>query len=221
MNSAIAEKSATMRMAIVGCDYVKGLGLAQLLSPAGYIDVVGSSADSDEILGLMARQPIDLVLLDVAMGEAELTLTCKAVSAEPSPPTIVIMGNVPDELGEYLVGCGASAILRSETISEDLPVALRIIYRGGALILSDAARRAVKSRSVFLDKIHLKRFECLNAREQRVAEGVTAGMTNIALASSLHVSEATVKLLVSTVMSKLGVGNRVQIAVVVTKAQAS
>lgn len=208
-------------MAVVGCDYVTALGLAQLLQPASFIDVLGSCSDCDEILELLADHPLDLVLLDVAMGEQELTLSCKALSNTPYPPTIVIMGDVPEDIGQYLIGCGASAILRNETISEDLPTALRMIHRGGALILSDTARRAIKSRSVFLDKIHLKRFDDLNAREQRVAEGVTSGLTNSQLASSLHISEATVKLLVSNVMNKLGVGNRVQIAVVVTKAQAT
>jgi len=51
-----------------------------------------------------------------------------------------------------------------------------------------------------------------------VAEGVAEGKTNLELAADMHVSEATVKLLVSNVMNKLGVDNRVQVAVIATKA---
>ncbi|MEV8144281.1 LuxR C-terminal-related transcriptional regulator [Specibacter sp. NPDC078709] len=59
----------------------------------------------------------------------------------------------------------------------------------------------------------------LLSRERVVAQGVAEGMTNGELASSMHMSEATVKLLVSNIMTKVGASKRVQIAVAVAKAR--
>lgn len=63
------------------------------------------------------------------------------------------------------------------------------------------------------------RFDSRNAREIVVAQGVTEDSRNVQLASSMHMSEATVKLIVSNIMTKLGASKRVQIAVAVTKAR--
>lgn len=218
MNLGLAEKTATLRMAVLGCDYVTGLGLAQLLHRADFIDMVKSAADSAELLAVMEDAPVDLVLVDAGIRAESLAHACRALSHRVDSPTIVVMGDVPYEMAESLVFEGVSAILNHGLLAEDLPVALRMIHRGGALLLSDNAREAIMARSSTFNPNHRIRYDSLNTRERVVAQGVAEGMTNGELAASMHMSEATVKLLVSNVMNKLGASNRVQVAVVVTKA---
>ena len=117
-----------------------------------------------------------------------------------------------------LVFDGVSAVLHNGVIAQDLPVVLRMVHRGGALLVSDEARAALMARHTGHDVDQRTRCEALNSRERTVAIGIAEGLTNVQLASSMCLSEATVKLLVSNIMNKLGVTNRVQIAVAITKA---
>lgn len=213
------EKTRTLRMALVGCDYITGLGLSQLLRGADFIDVAGFGADAEEVLQLMAAGPVDMVLIDASMQAAELAQTCRSLNQLPVPPTVVVMGDVPFDLAESLVFSGVCAFLNQGLLAEDLPVGLRMIHRGGALLVNRSARETLMKRSRSFDASQRTRFESLNPRERIIAQGVAEGSTNVQLAGSMHMSEATVKLIVSNIMTKLGVSNRVQIAVAVTKAR--
>ncbi|MBP2414110.1 DNA-binding NarL/FixJ family response regulator [Arthrobacter stackebrandtii] len=219
MNAGIAEKTGNLRMAVVGSDYITGLGLTQLLDQAPFITNVGSVATAGQVLAMADEWPVDLVLVDAAIQGQDLAAACRSLIESENPPTVVVMGEVPFNVAESLVLCGVTAFLNPGLVAEDLPVALRLIQRGGAILLSDAAREALVARGRSFDTAHRSRYETLNAREKVVAEGVAEGKTNLELAADMHVSEATVKLLVSNVMNKLGVCNRVQVAVIATKAR--
>lgn len=218
MSMVIAENATTLRMAVVGCDYITSLGLEQLLSGADFIDVVGSVPKAEDMMELVTGESLDLVLVDAGIPESALFQTCRTLKNLESSPTVVVMGDVPFHVAESLVFEGVRAILHHGVIAQDLPVALRMIHTGGALLLSTLARDTLLDRGRSVCPQLRANFGTLNNRERVVAEGIAEGMTNSELAGSMHLSEATVKLLVSHVMNKLGVSNRVQIAVAVTKA---
>lgn len=217
MNAGIAEKTVTLRMAVVGCDYITGLGLTQLLVQAEFIDVRARVSNSSEMLAVMSTEAVDLVLVDATIQGENLALTCRSLIETDNPPIVVVMGEVPFDVAEALVFAGVTAFLHPGLIAEDLPVALRMIQRGGAILLSDVAREALMARGASLDVHRRSSYDTLNTRERVLAQGVAEGKTNMQLAAEMHLSEATVKLLVSNVMGKLGVANRVQIAVIVTE----
>jgi len=221
MTLGMIEETATIKLAVVGCDYITSLGLAHILKDAPYLEVVGTAADRDDGVELIASESIDIVLVDAGITVMELELACADFLAVPNPPAVVVMGDIPPESAALLADSGVTAILHHGLVAEDLPVALRMISRGGALILNECARRAAKDRGAADGKMHLARVRGLNKREQKIALGIVDGLTNAQLASSMHVSEATVKILVSNVMNKLGASNRVQVAVSVTRAQMS
>lgn len=219
MSLFITEGVTTLRMAVVGCDYITSLGLEQLLNGADFIDVVGAVPRAQDVVALMQHEQVDLVLIDAAMGGESLTMTCRTFGDLENSPTLVVMGDLEPHEVEALVVEGVSAILHQGVVAQDLPVALRMIHAGGALLLSVSAREKMLARARIVCPKQRLSYSNLNNRERTVAEGIAEGMTNSELATSMNMSEATVKLVVSHVMNKLGVGNRVQIAVAVTKAQ--
>ncbi|MDJ0313829.1 response regulator transcription factor [Arthrobacter sp. H35-D1] len=223
MSLVFAEKTETMRMAVAGCDSNTRRGVEQLLNGADFIEVVASVADACEAQSLIENESVDLLLvLAAGMPAADLDQECRRIGKMAVPPKIVVMGELDFIQTEALVFAGVSAFLKNGLVGEDLPAALRLIHRGGSLLLSDAARDTLLARggSSFSSKNRSK-IDTLNTRERTVAQGIAEGRTNGQLAGSMHLSEATVKLLVSNVMNKLGVSNRVQIAVLVTKALAA
>lgn len=215
----VKEKTATLRIVLVGCDYITGLGLRQLLNNTGFTDLVGAVDSCAEVLGMIAAGGIDIVMVDAAMDSTELAQTCRALNKIDDPPSVVVLGEVPFDLAESLVSSGVRAILRPGLLVQDLPVALRLIQRGGAVVIDEPAREILIKRRRSFDSHQRANFDSLNEREHIVANGVTEGLTNVQLAASLHMSEATVKLIISSIMTKLGASNRVQVAVVVASAR--
>lgn len=219
MTLDLAEKSATLRMVVVGSDFITNLGLSHLLNGVDFIEVLATVPESTELLAFLATESVDLVLIDATMQQGATAETCRALNRLKSSPTVVVMGEVPVQLAEALVLEGVSAILYPGLISEDLPMALRMIHRGGAILIGGPDRESLVARSNSFDAHHRRNFNSLNPRERLVARGVAEGKTNSELAANMHLSQASVKLLVSSVMAKLGAANRVQIAVSVTKAR--
>ncbi|SEE03342.1 DNA-binding response regulator, NarL/FixJ family, contains REC and HTH domains [Arthrobacter alpinus] len=219
MNVGTIQTVATLQMAVVGCDYVTNLGLSQLLNRANYINVLASVPSLPALNSVMETSNVDLVLIDAGIPLMDLMHICRELAAAETSPTVVVMGDLPFEVTESLIFAGVSAILNNGVVAEDIPTALRMAHRGGAVLVNKGSRLALMERSNSYDIGNRVRFDGLNTRERAVALGVAEGKSNGQLASELHVSEATVKLLVSNVMGKLRVSNRVQIAVVVTKAR--
>lgn len=215
-----AEKTETMRMAVAGCDYITSLGLKQLLNSVDFIEVLALEPDTRQSLALIDNKSIDLLLvLTAGMETADLAQHFRRINRMASPPKIVVLGEMDFDQAEILVFAGVSAFLKNGLIGEDLPAALRMVHRGGSLMLSDVARQSLLARGSSFDSDIRSRFDTLNTRERTLAKGVAEGMTNVQLASSMRMSEATVKLVISNIMNKLGVSNRVQIAVFATKAR--
>lgn len=221
MSSALAERTATLRISVVGADYITGLGLSQILDRNNSIELLSKATNAEELFKYLDQEQLDLVLVDASMKIEAVRETCVRLMNLSAPPTVVVMGDLPFDVAESLIFNGVSAILHLSLLGEDLPVALQMIHRGGSLIVSDSAREKLMERSHTLDINHRARYNTLNARERTVCQGITEGWTNAQLASSMHMSEATIKLLISNIMTKLNVCNRVQIAVVTIKAGAN
>lgn len=95
---------------------------------------------------------------------------------------------------------------------EELIEAVRIAASGGTYI---APRITARLLARAAPPVHMDpRLEALSARERDVLLLLAAGESNDGIARSLHVSEGTVKVHVTSILRKLGVDNRVKAAVI-------
>ncbi|GAA1770480.1 response regulator transcription factor [Streptomonospora arabica] len=206
-----------IRTALVDDERLVRSGLRMILDTAEDIEVVGEAGDGDEALDLAARLEPDVVLLDIRMPGTD-GLTAAAMMADlPRPPKVVLLTTF--DLDEYVhraLRAGAVGFLLKDTPPRDLIGAVRTIDEGNAMLAPSITKRMLERFTVpaaGTGAEAARRLQVLSDRERDVLVAVAQGMSNAEAGRSLGMREATVKAHVSSILSKLGMGNRVQAAI--------
>ncbi|WP_444546047.1 response regulator [Virgisporangium aurantiacum] len=197
-------------------------GVRAILATDPAIEVVAEAGDGrDAVAKAQAHRPA-VALLDIRMP----TLDGLAAGAEirrTVPETAVVMLTTfgEDEYVERALGDGASGFLLKAGDPRELIAGVHAVAGGGAY-LSPAVARHVISRWTDgrhdRDRAARHRIADLTEREQQVLALVGQGLSNAEIARRLFLVEGTVKAYVSTLLTRLGVRNRVQAAIVAYEA---
>jgi DNA-binding NarL/FixJ family response regulator len=190
-------------------------GLVMILSAQSDIEVVGEAADGVDAVARARQLHPDVILMDVRMPRLDgIDATRRILAAEPDCRVLVLTTFDVDEAVLGALRAGASGFLLKDAPRRSLIAAVRAVAEGDVLLDADVMRRLVadhlpagptaESRAV-LDR--------LTPRETEVLRAVAQGMSNAEIAASLGLGEATVKTHVAKLLEKLGVRDRVQLAV--------
>ncbi|AHH94083.1 response regulator transcription factor [Kutzneria viridogrisea] len=192
-------------------------GLRMILSSAGDIEVVAECDDGLLVADLARQHRPHVVLLDVRMRSADGLVALRRLRTLPEPPRVAMLTTFDvDEYVSEALRLGASGFLLKDTEPEQLVKAVRDLSRGGAVLdpgvaarvlaaVADGERAAEPARRLLTS---------LSEREREVLTLIGQGMSNAEIGGALHLSEATVKGYVSSVLGKIGAVNRVQAALV-------
>jgi DNA-binding NarL/FixJ family response regulator len=195
--------------------------LAELVSSAVDIEVVAQAADGREAFVLAQRYRPDVVLMDVRMPIMDGIEATKAIR-DTVPATSVLVLTTYD-LDEYVfnaVRAGASGFLLKDGDGDDLIGAIRRCSEGEAVMDTGALRRLLHefTRGPSQDNAAATLIAGLSSREREVLDHIATGATNDEIAAALFIALPTVKTHVGAVLTKLGVRDRTQAAVVAHRA---
>jgi DNA-binding NarL/FixJ family response regulator len=203
----------TIRVLIADDQPMVREGLGRIMAAETDIEVVAEAADGVEALRLARELAPDVALLDIRMPRMDgLTVTRQLAGG----PTRVVVVTTFD-LDEYVYPAlrdGACGFLLKRSGPALLVEAVRAAYAGDSLISPSITVRLLKHvtgpRPV---RAGGQPVEALTERELEVAAHVGAGRTNAEIGAELFISAGTVKTHVAAIQRKLGVRNRVGIAV--------
>jgi DNA-binding NarL/FixJ family response regulator len=179
-------------------------GLAGILASYGGMEVVAEVPNDDEALKMARELSPDVVVMQVQMPFESALQTLQAMRSFPDPPKVVIvtMFESPRYL-RGLTGVGASAYLLKTSSSEHLVAAVR------AAALDPSSENAVVGMpQEMLEGTEEGVDSNLTGRELEILPLAARGLSNYQIASSLQLSEATVKRHLANVYPKMGVGSR-------------
>jgi DNA-binding NarL/FixJ family response regulator len=191
-------------------------GLRVLLESGGRVRVVAEAADGDQLVTAIVRQRPDVALIDVQMPGSDGLDALRRIRERTDPPACAMLTTFDvDEYVAQALDLGAQGFLLKDAEPETLIRAVLDLAAGGAVLdpritarlLPLLRRSGGQLRSV-------KAIGELSGRERQVLDLVADGHSNAAIGKRLGLAEATVKSYVSTLLSKLGVSNRVQAALV-------
>lgn len=189
-------------------------GLRMLCESATGIEVVGEAADGAEAARLAAELDPDVILMDLRMPGVDGIAATRHVLASRPETKILVLTTFDDDDHLYpALAAGASGFLVKDTGPGDLVVAIRRTAAGDFTLSPHLMRRLV-SRAVEARPADSEADTVtLTDREEDVLPLVVAGLSNQEIADRLHLSITTVKTHVANLMDKVGVRNRVQLAV--------
>jgi DNA-binding NarL/FixJ family response regulator len=214
-----------IRVVLVDDDALVRSGLKMMLSGADGIEVVGEADDGRGVLEALDRHLPDVVLMDLRMPQVDGIEATRLVRAQPGAPAVVVLTTFDaDELVLRALQAGAAGFLLKDTPPAEIVRAVELVHAGEAMLSPAVARRLISlvagdGEAAARAQDARRRLAGLSAREHEVALAVGQGLANAEIASALHMSVATVKAHVSRLLSKLGVDNRVQIALLVQDAE--
>jgi DNA-binding NarL/FixJ family response regulator len=209
----------TLDVLLADDDPLVRAGLKMILSAAGDLRVTGEAPDGAAALAAVTASRPDVVLMDIRMPDMDGIEATGKIRALPDPPQVIVLTTF--HLDEYVFGAlraGAGGFLLKDTAPADIAAAIRLVAAGDAM-LSPAVTRTLLER--FGDPRPERKTATLREltpRELEVATEVARGHSNAEIGTRLYMSEATVKAHVSRVLVKLGVTNRVQVAIAVRDA---
>lgn len=211
-----------IRVLLVDDDALVRRLLATVLRADG-IEVVGEASDGDEVVPQVQAHHPDVVLMDIRMERMNGIEATRAVRALAYPPGVVALTSFDTRaLIVDVVAAGAVGFLAKDSSPQEISGAVRQVASGEGALSPRAARVMVESvQATGRDAQQLaaqRLIAGLTERELEVARGVARGLANDQLAAALHLSVATVKTYLTQAIAKVGVTNRVQLAVVMTQA---
>ena len=217
--------SGFIRVLLVDDDPLVRSGLKLMLSGAEQIEVVGEVDDGRGVLPAVDKHHPDVVLMDIRMPELDGIAATDLLRAQPKPPQVLVLTTFDaDELVVRALRAGAAGFLLKDTPPAEIVRSIELVHAGDGTLSPTVARRLIAlvagdSDAGARHESARKRFDTLSAREREVALAVGRGLANAEIAAELYMSVATVKGHVSRLLTKLGVENRVQIALLVQEAQ--
>lgn len=208
------------RILLVDDDPLVRSGLRLLLTSDPGIEVVGEASDGDEVVEAVQRHAPDVVLMDLRMPRMDGITATRAVRALPNPPQVIALTtwDVDDAVLRSL-DAGAEGFLLKTSSPAEIIGAVRAVTAGDAVLSPRSTRQLLDHYRRGDDREAAAAAVAeLTDRERAVAVAVGHGLSNAEIAEQLYVSAATVKAHLSAIQTKLGVRNRVQIAVCAERA---
>jgi DNA-binding NarL/FixJ family response regulator len=188
-------------------------GLVLLLGLVGDIDVVGSAADGEQALALVAKENPDAILLDLNMPVLDGVETTKRITAEHPGVAVVILTTYSDDTSVLAaLRAGARSYLTKDADSSDIARALHAAARGlsvldpavQAALLSATATPPVPAEPSLPRELP----DGLTPREAEILVLIAQGASNSDIADRLVVSSHTVKSHINRIFAKTGSRDR-------------
>ncbi len=191
-------------------------GLRMILQAQPDIEVVGEAADGLRAVRLARELRPDVCLFDIRMPELDGIEAVRLLAGPDVAEPMAIVVITTFDLDEYVHGAlkaGARGFLLKDAGPELLAQAIRAAASGEALIApSVTARLLATFAGAATTRPPAQPAEPLTEREEQVLHVVARGRTNAEIADELNISLSTVKTHLASLMGKLGVRNRVEIA---------
>ncbi len=227
----MSDGSARPRVVLVDDDPLVRAGLRMMLGGPDGVDVVAEGEDGDQVVELVGRHRPDVVLMDIRMERTDgLAATRQLLATYPDTKVLVLTTFDVDDYVMEALRAGARGFVLKDTPPDRLVAAVHEVAGGdhalspsvAALLVRQVAdgpdgsagsprdERAEQARA---------RLATLTDREVEVARAVAGGGSNAEISRELYLSVPTVKAHVSSILAKLGLSNRVQVALLVHDAE--
>ena len=210
-----------MKVLIVDDDALVAQALTTILSVEADVDVVGLGGSGPEAIERYRELKPDILLMDIQMPGGDGLSAAERILAEDAGARIVFLTTFSDD--EYIVRAlrmGSRGYLIKQDVAQIAP-ALRSVMAGVCVLEGEVLERsATMGLSARPEPdgpqgrpLRGTVFAALTDREYEVVEAVAEGLDNAEVAARLFMSEGTVRNHISSILAKLGLRNRTQVAV--------
>ncbi|MGP4115497.1 response regulator [Streptomyces sp. 4N509B] len=206
-----------MRAVVVDEQELVRSGFSMILEAQPDIEVVAEASDGAQAVAAVRAHNPDVLLLDIRMPGMDGLEAARQVCASSECRVVMLTTFDLDEYVYEALYAGASGFLLKDVRRDDLVHAVRVAAGGDSLLAPSVTRRLVadlvrqqRRRAQEPAPGRSSGLAVLTTREEETLRLLARGLSNAEIATTLYVSEHTVKTHVSNVLTKLGLRDRVQ-----------
>lgn len=183
------------------------------------IEVTDAVADGQEVIRSIRKNRPDVILMDIRMPKMDGVQCTKIIKENYPEIKIIILTTFDDD--EYIYDAlkyGASGYLLKGVSMDELVKAIHTVHSGRAMINPDIATKVFRlfsqmAKADFFIDTAKKTDEELTRTELKIIEQISYGLSNKEIADILKLSEGTVRNYISTILNKLKLRDRTQLAI--------
>jgi len=202
------------RVVVADDQPVVRIGFAAMIDSAPDLQVVGTAANGQELVDLVAAQRPDVAVVDVRMPVMDGIAATAQLTTRFRDTRVLILTTF--DLDEYVfdaLQAGASGFLLKDVTAERLVEGVRMVADGSMLLGPNVTRRLVEDFAV-RPTTPVTGLDRLTAREREVLLAVARGLSNAEIGAEMFIAEPTVKSHVTELLRKLDRRDRVQLVIV-------
>jgi DNA-binding NarL/FixJ family response regulator len=211
----MVEEGAKIRVLVADDHPMLREGLVAVLATQPDFEVVGEAADGSEVVRLAKKLQPDVILLDLEMPGVDGVAALERLrNAGSEARAVVFTAYDTDERILGALRAGAQGYLLKGASRAEIFDAIRVVNSGGSLLQPVVTSKLLESMSRDEQR---EEIEPLTPRELEVLALLARGQKNAEIAGRLFISERTVKFHVSSILAKLGAGNRTEAVALATR----
>ncbi|HEY2975072.1 MAG TPA: response regulator transcription factor [Pyrinomonadaceae bacterium] len=204
-----------IRILIVDDHAILRAGLRMLIDQNPAMKVIGVAGNGREALALAAREQPDLIILDILLGDEDgLTLLPELRDAATNARVLVLTGLRSSESQRRAILAGAMGVVLKEHAAEVLIKAIKKVHQGEVWLdrslMGSVLDQMTQAQEIDPEK---GKIASLTDREREVIALIAEGLKNKQIGQRLFISETTVTHHLSSIFSKLGVSDRLELII--------
>ncbi|AGZ44925.1 response regulator [Actinoplanes friuliensis] len=206
----------SIRVVVADDQEIVRTGLTMILNSQPDIQVVGEAANGHRAVELARQLRPDVCLFDIRMPGLDGIEATRALAGPEVPDPLAVVVITTFDLDEHVYAAlraGARGFLLKDAGTAMLAQAMHAAANGDALIEPSVTARLLKTFAASGPAAPAQPVDALTHREEQVLTAVASGRTNSEIAAELFITLSTVKTHITSLMTKIGARNRVEIAV--------
>lgn len=216
-----ATRTKSIRLLLVDDHEVVRVGLRTVLHNNHGITVVGEAGSKAAAVRAAKQLRPDVVLMDIRLPDGSGVDACRTILANhPTTHIIFLTSYADDESALAAVLAGAQGYLFKDIDSSLLIRSIRAVSNGQSILNPALTHRALNWIKTWPGQNGPARGQSLSPQEERVLALVAEGLTNKEIATTMQLSDKTVKNYLANMFQKLHISRRAQAAAIFTKRQA-
>ncbi|RPF20519.1 response regulator [Myceligenerans xiligouense] len=206
-----SEAGSAIRVFLLDDHEVVRRGVAALLTSEPDIEVIGEAGTASQALARVPALRPDVAVLDVRLPDGDGVQVCRTLRAQlPDLACLMFTSFADDDALFDAVMAGAAGYVLKQVHGTDLVEAVRTVAAGQSLLDPATTARMlhqIRDRAARRDPL-----AALSEQERRILDLIGEGLTNRQIGERIFLAEKTVKNYVSTILTKLDMRRRTQVA---------
>ncbi len=188
-------------------------GLRKLLEDADDVQIVGEASNGVECAKMLPKLKPDILLLDLRMPEKDGLAVLEEINFDTMPTRVIVLTAAEDDRDVVrAMRLGARGVVLKQSATDLLLKSIRKVHDGEIWLDNRMTSEVIDAFKKSAESGQRRDKPLLSEREKEIVQLVAQGFRNREIGEKLFISEQTVKNHLHNIFDKLGVSDRLELA---------